>query len=192
MTYDVPAKLFAFHLILLSCFLLAPNVPRLVRFLLLGQTTSLPTEAQLFRGVRANRIALAAQIVTGLWLVGCPATSPGVSGYLGRGQTALAALWHLGGEADVDRRTTTPAAAHRLYPLAARHLRVTPTAWPFSAWTIRSFLMSPPSISRRELLPSGRRATRTGGQASNFSGLPGTRLSWMAGWTIIRFIWSFS
>ena len=31
MTYDVPVKLFAFHLILLSCFLLAPDVPRLVR-----------------------------------------------------------------------------------------------------------------------------------------------------------------
>jgi hypothetical protein len=70
MTYDVPAKRFAFHVILLSCFLLAPNVPRLVRFLLLGQTTSLSKEAQLFRGVRANRIALAAQIIFGLWLVG--------------------------------------------------------------------------------------------------------------------------
>ena len=70
MTYDVTAKLLAFHLILLSSFLLAPDVPRLVRFLLLRQTTSLSTEAQLFRGVRANRIALAAQIIFGLWLVG--------------------------------------------------------------------------------------------------------------------------
>jgi hypothetical protein len=70
MTYDVTAKLLAFHLILLSCFLLAPDVPRLVRFLLLRRTTSLSTEAQLFRGVRANRIALAAQIIFGLWLVG--------------------------------------------------------------------------------------------------------------------------
>src|SRR5579863_7666389 len=70
MTYDVPVKLFAFHLILLSCFLLAPDVPRLVRFLLLRRTTALSAEAQLFRGVRANRIALAAQIILGLWLVG--------------------------------------------------------------------------------------------------------------------------
>jgi hypothetical protein len=70
MTYDVVAKLFAFHLILLCCFLLAPDVPRLVRFLLLRRTTSLSTEGQLFRGVRANRIALAAQIILGLWLVG--------------------------------------------------------------------------------------------------------------------------
>jgi hypothetical protein len=70
MTYDVPVKLFAFHLVLLSCFLLAPDVLRLVRFLLLRRTTSLSTEAQLFRSVRANRIALAAQIIFGLWLVG--------------------------------------------------------------------------------------------------------------------------
>ena len=63
MTYDVPVKLFAFHLILLSCFLLAPDVPRLVR-------VALSTQAQLFRSVRANRIAFAAQIIFGLWLVG--------------------------------------------------------------------------------------------------------------------------
>jgi hypothetical protein len=70
MTHDVPVKLLVFHLMLLSCFLLAPDVPRLVRFLLLRQTTSLSREAQLFRSVRANRIALAAQIILGLWLLG--------------------------------------------------------------------------------------------------------------------------
>jgi hypothetical protein len=63
LTYDVPVKLFAFHLILLSCFLLAPDVPRLVRL-------ALSTQAELFRSVRANRIALAAQMIFGLWLVG--------------------------------------------------------------------------------------------------------------------------
>jgi hypothetical protein len=70
LTYDVPLKLFAFHLLLLSFFLLAPDVPRLVRFLLLNRATAPSTQEQLFRGVRANRIALAAQIILGLWLVG--------------------------------------------------------------------------------------------------------------------------
>ncbi|HLJ91195.1 MAG TPA: DoxX family protein, partial [Candidatus Angelobacter sp.] len=70
MTYDVEAKLFAFHLLLLSCFLLAADVPRLVRFLFLNRDTGPSTEAQLFRSVRANRIALVAQIIFGLWLVG--------------------------------------------------------------------------------------------------------------------------
>ena len=69
MTYDVPAKLHAFHLILLSCFLLALDVPRLVRFLLLNRATAPSTQVKLFRSVRANRIALAAQVIFGLWLV---------------------------------------------------------------------------------------------------------------------------
>jgi hypothetical protein len=63
MSYDVPAKRFAFHTLLLPCFLLAPEVPRLLRALLSRQE-------QLFRGIRANRIALAAQILLGLWIVG--------------------------------------------------------------------------------------------------------------------------
>jgi len=70
MTYDVPAKLLAFHLILLSCFLLAPDVPRLVRFLFLNRATAPSTQVKLFRSVRANRIALVAQVILGLWLVG--------------------------------------------------------------------------------------------------------------------------
>jgi hypothetical protein len=69
MTYDVPAKLHAFHLIVLSCFLLAPDVPRLVTFLLLNRATEPSTQEKLFRSVRANRIAFAAQVIFGLWLV---------------------------------------------------------------------------------------------------------------------------
>jgi hypothetical protein len=70
MTYDVPAKLLAFHNLLLACFLLAPEVPRLVRFHLLNRATAPSTQVQLFRSVRAKRIALVAQIIFGLWLVG--------------------------------------------------------------------------------------------------------------------------
>jgi hypothetical protein len=70
MTYDVPVKLFAFHLILLACFLLAPDVPRLVAVLFLDRATAPRPREQLFSSLRANRIALAAQIVLGLWLLG--------------------------------------------------------------------------------------------------------------------------
>lgn len=70
MTYDVPVKLFAFHLILVACFLLAPDVPRLVTVLFLDRATAPRQRAQLFSSLRANRIALAAQIVLGLWLFG--------------------------------------------------------------------------------------------------------------------------
>jgi hypothetical protein len=45
---------------------------------------------------------------------------------------------------------------------------------------------------RENYAPSRRRPTRTGRRASPSDSLPGTGLSWTAGWTIIRFIWSFS
>lgn len=70
MTYDVPVKLFAFHLILLACFLSAPDFQRLVNVLLLNRATAPSPQVELFRTVRSNRIALAAQILLGLWLVG--------------------------------------------------------------------------------------------------------------------------
>ena len=96
MTYDVPVKLFAFHLILLSCFLLAPDVPRLVSVLFLNRATAPSTQVQLFRAVRANRMALAAQIVLGLWLVGM--NTYGAWGYwsifgAGRPHSPLYGIW---------------------------------------------------------------------------------------------------
>lgn len=69
MTYDVPVKLFAFHLILLACFVLAPDLQRLVAVLLLNRATEPRRRAQLFSSIRANRIALVAQVVLGLWLL---------------------------------------------------------------------------------------------------------------------------
>lgn len=70
MAYEVTLRLIALHCILLACFLLAPDVQRLFRFLLLRRTTSLSPEEPLFRSVRANRIALATQIILCLLLVG--------------------------------------------------------------------------------------------------------------------------
>ena len=98
LTYDVPLKLFTFHLVLLSCSLLVPDSSRLVKFLLLNRATGPSTQAQLFRGVRANRIALAAQIIFGLWLVGV--YSNYARGYWhtrggGRPRSALYGIWEV-------------------------------------------------------------------------------------------------
>lgn len=96
MTYDVPVKLFAFHLILLSCFLLARDVPRLINVLFLDRDTTLRPRAQLFNSLRANRIALATQIVLGLWLLGLNFHAIRqywtISGS-GRPQSALYGIW---------------------------------------------------------------------------------------------------
>jgi uncharacterized membrane protein YphA (DoxX/SURF4 family) len=69
MTYDVPVKLFSFHLVLMSLFLLAPDVQRLFGFFFLNRAAGLSAQPELFKTRRANRIALAAQIIFGLLLV---------------------------------------------------------------------------------------------------------------------------
>jgi uncharacterized membrane protein YphA (DoxX/SURF4 family) len=70
MTYDVPVKLFSFHLLLMSVILLAPEFERLADFFLRNRVARPSTRGELFRTRRANRIALAAQIFLGLWALG--------------------------------------------------------------------------------------------------------------------------
>lgn len=70
MTYDVPVKLLSFHLILMSLFLLAPECERLANFFFRNQTVGPSAQPALFRTRRSNRIALAAQIALGLWMLG--------------------------------------------------------------------------------------------------------------------------
>ncbi len=152
MTYDVPVKLFAFHLILLSCFLLAPDVPRLVTVLLLNRATAPSTRATLQRrtgqpdGVgRANRVGNLA-----------PRHEPySVGEYWsiyggGRPYSALYGIWDvpqmwIDGQPRPPLSPTTDAggAPSSTFPLG----------WPFSGWTIRSPVMPPPSISRQNPNP---------------------------------------
>jgi hypothetical protein len=70
MTYDVPVKLFSFHLILFSLFLLAPEGRRLINFFFTDRTTPASRQSPLFRSVRANRIAVVLQVAFGLYLMG--------------------------------------------------------------------------------------------------------------------------
>ncbi len=70
MTYDVPVKILAFHLILASLFLLAGDAQRLCSVFFSERPTPARPKRLLFRGERANRIALVVQILFGLWLVG--------------------------------------------------------------------------------------------------------------------------
>jgi hypothetical protein len=70
MTYDVPVKLFAFHLILMSLVLLGPDMGRLARFFFSKEAVGAPKMPDLFRTVRANRIAFAVQVAFALVLIG--------------------------------------------------------------------------------------------------------------------------
>lgn len=70
MTYDVPVKLFSFHLILFSLFLLAPDAKRLMGFFFTERTIGPSRQAPLFCSVRANRWAVGIQVAFGLYLIG--------------------------------------------------------------------------------------------------------------------------
>jgi uncharacterized membrane protein YphA (DoxX/SURF4 family) len=69
MTYDVPVKLFSLHLILICLILLALEFRRFADFFVLNRPVQPAPGASLFRSRRARRIALAAQVAFGLWLV---------------------------------------------------------------------------------------------------------------------------
>jgi hypothetical protein len=70
MTYDIPVKLFSFHLILLSLFLLVPEAGRLSRFFFSTGTVAPAVESPLFVERRANRIATFAQYAFLAYLIG--------------------------------------------------------------------------------------------------------------------------
>ncbi len=70
MTYDVPVKLFAFHMMLMAAFLLIPERSRLVQFCLRDCAVARPATRRFFAGQRANWIAVAAQLIFGLLLFG--------------------------------------------------------------------------------------------------------------------------
>ncbi len=102
MTYDVPVKLFSFHLVLLVLFLLAPELPRLINFFLLNRATAPSAGPQLFISRRANRVALALQILFGIWLLGMNAYGDRQAWYTyggGRPRSPLYGIW------EVDQQT---------------------------------------------------------------------------------------
>ena len=110
MTYDVPVKLLSFQLILLSMYLLACEFQRLTVFFFSGRAVGPSGQQQLFMTHRANRIALAAQIVFGIWLVAMNAWG-GVQGWKqyggGRPKSALYGIWNVE-ELSIDGQTRSP------------------------------------------------------------------------------------
>jgi hypothetical protein len=70
MTYDFGLKQISFHLILMSLFLLAPDLPRLASIFVLDRAAGPSSHAPLFRTRRANRLALGVQILFAVYLMG--------------------------------------------------------------------------------------------------------------------------
>jgi hypothetical protein len=110
MTYDVPVKLFSFHLILMALFLLAPEFQRLADFFLCNRTAALSMQPQLFQTRRANHIAIAAQMVFGIWLIGTNAYGGWEAWHTyggGRPKSALYGIWNVD-ELSIDGQVRSP------------------------------------------------------------------------------------
>src|SRR5580700_9449786 len=95
MTYDVPVKLFSFHLILMSLFLLAPDFSRLAAFLF-RRAVEPSSEPRLFVTRRANRIAFAVQAVFGVPLPAMNLSAPRTSWHKYGGARPKSALYGIG------------------------------------------------------------------------------------------------
>lgn len=110
MTYDVPVKLFSFHLILLALFLLAPDLPRLVNVFFLNRAVAPSGQSQLFATPRANRIALSAEVIFALWLVGMNANAARQAWYIqggGRPVAPLYGIWEVS-QMSIDQQLRQP------------------------------------------------------------------------------------
>jgi uncharacterized membrane protein YphA (DoxX/SURF4 family) len=98
MTYDVPVKLFSLHLLVMSLVLLAPDVRRLVSFLVLKRPTDPPRERPLFRRPMAQRVTIVLQLVFAAWVMWGGYQSAGAS-YAARGPAAprppLYGIWNI-------------------------------------------------------------------------------------------------
>jgi hypothetical protein len=98
MTYDVPVKLFAFHLILLSLVVLAPDFPRLADLFFLNRPTAPRPASPLFRSRRANQVATSVLILFALWLFAANLIGARISWYKyggGAPKPALYGIWNV-------------------------------------------------------------------------------------------------
>jgi uncharacterized membrane protein YphA (DoxX/SURF4 family) len=110
MTYDVPVKLFSFHLILLSLVLLAPEATRLTNVIVLNRAAPASSQTPLASSRRARRTLVAVQCVFGAYLVATAlyTASKQWSVYGGGApKSALYGIWNVD-ELQVDGQTFPP------------------------------------------------------------------------------------
>jgi uncharacterized membrane protein YphA (DoxX/SURF4 family) len=70
MSYDVPVKLYSFHLLLIAIFLVLPDLKRLASFFVLNRPTEPSRTEPLFRRKWAARSLLIVQLALGIWFLG--------------------------------------------------------------------------------------------------------------------------
>ena len=110
MTYDVPVKLFSFHLILMSLVLIAPDVPRIANLLIFNRTAEPSRQPPLFHRRYLALVALALQLGYGSFLLLDGYTSAHQSWYQrggGAPRPALYGIWNVE-TMTIDGQTRSP------------------------------------------------------------------------------------
>ena len=177
MTYDVPVKLFSFHMILLSLFLLAPDIKRLLDLFFFNRPVQPSTQFPLFAMPRANSRAAVLQIVFGIFLMGMNAYGSWILWHTfggGSPKSPLYGIWNVE-QLVIDGQPRPPLMSdgdrwRRLIfdvPARERHSR---------RWTSRSPALEPRSILTKTASRSPSAATRTGRQISPTPVRP--RIAW--------------
>ena len=117
MTYDVPVKLFSFHLLLMLFVLLAPEFSRILRFLFGDRPVEASRRTPLFATARANRMALLVQAAYALLLIGMNAYGAWTSWFLyggGAPRSPLYGIWNVE-PPDLYRRVIFDRAASAVF-----------------------------------------------------------------------------
>ncbi len=110
MLYDVGVKMVSLHLILMTLFLLAPEFQRLRTFFLRNRPARGSDRPPLFATRRANRIALVAQVIFGLYMLGVYTNVTRIYWYAGGGgspRSPLYGIWNVE-ELSVDGQVRSP------------------------------------------------------------------------------------
>ena len=98
MTYDVPVKLFSFHLVLMSIFLIAPDARRLINWFILNRPVVPESAPRYGSSVRSHRLWIAAQLLFFLWALGWQING-GMEGYKtygpGAAKSPLYGIWNV-------------------------------------------------------------------------------------------------
>jgi hypothetical protein len=96
MTYDVPVKLFSFHLVLMSIFLIAPDARRLVNWFVLNRPVEPAPAPRYGSSARSHRGWIVAQVVFAVWALGF-AINGGMEGWKSYGggapKSPLYGIW---------------------------------------------------------------------------------------------------
>jgi uncharacterized membrane protein YphA (DoxX/SURF4 family) len=98
MTYDVPVKLFSFHLVLMSLFLIAPVAKTMWELFILNRPARIPPEPPLGATPRVWRRAAIAQVVFAVYVLGMNSWGDYKAWYQyggGSPRSALYGIWEL-------------------------------------------------------------------------------------------------